>query len=96
LVENLIGHQDSRVLVIAVVSPGSGLASALTSRAQRGRTTGRVHRADVDPRMGHKSRADLAGELCPHLPAATAQRLAQRTLTFADVFAAAGPGPAAE
>ena len=93
LIENLIGHQDSRVLVIVVVDPGSGLASALTSRPQNGRTAGRVHRAEADPRMGYKSRADLAGELCPHLPAVTAQRLARRTQTFGDVFAAAGSGP---
>jgi hypothetical protein len=102
LVENLIGdedgigYEDSRVLVIAVVNPGSGLASALTSRAQAGRTAGRVHRADADPRMGYKSRADLVGELCPHLPAVTAQRLARRTETFADVFAAAGSEPSTE
>jgi hypothetical protein len=88
LAENLIDHPDSRVLVIAVVSPGSELASALTSRARRGRTAGRVHRADADPRMGHKSRADLAGEIYPHLPPVTAQLLARRTQTFADVFAA--------
>src|SRR5487761_1673186 len=93
LVENLIGHHNSRVLVIAVVNPCSGLASALTSLAQSGRTGGRVHRAEADPRMGYKSRADLAGELCPHLPAVTAQRLARRTQTFGDVFAAAGSGP---
>jgi hypothetical protein len=96
LVENLIDCHDSRVLVIAVVNPGSGLAAALTSRARSGRTAGRVHRADADPRMGYKSRADLAGELCPQLPAMTAQRLARRTQTFADVFAAAGPGPPAD
>jgi hypothetical protein len=96
LVENLIGHHNSRVLVIAVVNPCSGLASALTSRAQSGRTGGRVHRADADPRMGYRSRADLAGELCPHLPAVTAQRLARRTQTFADVFAATGSAPPAQ
>jgi hypothetical protein len=96
LVENLIGYEDGRVLVIAVVDPGSGLASALTSRAQTGGTAGRVHRADADPRMGYKSRADLASELCPHLPAVTTQRLARRTQTFADVFAAAGSEPPAE
>jgi hypothetical protein len=96
LVENLIGYEDGRVLVIAVVDPGSGLASALTSRAQTVGTAGRVHRADADPRMGYKSRADLASELCPHLPAVTTQRLARRTQTFADVFAAAGSEPPAE
>ena len=95
LVENLIGHHHDRVLVIAVVDPGSGLASALTSRALHGRTAGRVHRADADPRMGYKSRADLAGELCPHLPPLTAQQLARRTQTFGDVFAATGWSPPA-
>jgi hypothetical protein len=95
LVENLIGHHHDRVLVIAVVDPGSGLDSALTSRALHGRTAGRVHRADADPRMGYKSRADLAGELCPHLPALTAQQLARRTQTFGDVFAATGWSPPA-
>ncbi|MGH3156202.1 MAG: hypothetical protein ACRDNF_06470 [Streptosporangiaceae bacterium] len=90
LIENLIDHQDSRVLVVAAVDMGSGLASALTFRARDGRTAGRVHRADADPRMGYTSRADLASELCPHLPAAAVQRLARRTRTFADLFAAAG------
>jgi hypothetical protein len=40
--------------------------------------------------MGYKSRADLARELCPDLPAAAARRIARRTATFAEVFAAAG------
>ncbi len=96
LVENLIGYEDSRVLVIPVVDPGSGLASALTSRARSGRTAGRVHRADADPRMGYKSRAELACELYPYLPAVTVQRLARRTQTFAAVFAAARSGWPAE
>ncbi|MGO8887446.1 MAG: hypothetical protein ACLPUO_02395 [Streptosporangiaceae bacterium] len=96
LIENLIDHQDSRVLVVAAVDPGSGLASALTSRARYGRTAGRVHRADADPRMGEKSRADLAGELCPRLPAAAARQIARRTRTFAEVFAAARSGLLAE
>jgi hypothetical protein len=88
LTENLIDHHDSQVLVVAAVDPGSALASALTSRARYGRTAGRVHRAGADPRMGYKSRADLAGELLPRLPAAAAQRIAWRTRTFAEVFAA--------
>ncbi len=92
LIENLIDHHDSRVLVVAAVDPGSGLASALTSRARYGRTAGRVHRAAADPRMGYKSRADLAGELCPRLSAAAAQRLARRTRTFAEVFAVIDAG----
>jgi hypothetical protein len=90
LIEKLIDRHDSRVLVVAAVNPGSGLASALTSRARYGLTAGRVHRAGADPRMGYKSRADLAGELCPALPPAAIQRIARRTRTFAEVFAAAG------
>ena len=42
------------------------------------------------PRMGYASRADLAAELCPRLPAAAVRQLARRTQTFAEVFAAAG------
>jgi hypothetical protein len=95
LIENLISCQDSWVLVIAVVDPGSVLASALTSRARSGRTAGRVHRARADPRMGYKSRVDLAAELCPHLPAVSAQ-LARQAQTFAGVFTAAGQDPQAE
>ncbi|MGO8980752.1 MAG: hypothetical protein ACLP70_11700 [Streptosporangiaceae bacterium] len=92
LIENLIEHHDSRVLVVAAVDPGGGLASALTSRARHGTTAGRVHRAAADPRMGYQSRADLAAELCPSLPAAAVQRIARRTRTFAEVFAIAGAG----
>ena len=67
MIENLIDHHDSRVLVVAAVDLGSDLAAALTSRARYGPTAGRVHRADADPRMGYQSRAELAGELKPHL-----------------------------
>jgi AAA ATPase domain len=93
MIENLIDHDDSRILVIAAVDLGSDLAAALTSRARRGKSAGRVHRADADPRMGSRSRAELAGELSPHLTAAEAARLARQTRTFAEVFAAARPGP---
>jgi hypothetical protein len=96
LIENLIDRHDSQVLVVAAVEPGSDLASALTSRARYGLTAGRVHRAAADPRMGCKSRADLAGEVCPGLPAAAAERIARRTRTFAEVFAVAGSGRLAE
>ncbi|HMG64446.1 MAG TPA: hypothetical protein VK599_16005, partial [Streptosporangiaceae bacterium] len=72
---------------------GSELAAALTSRARYGKSAGRVHRADADPRMGSRSRAELAGELSPELTAAEAERLARQTRTFAEVFAAARPGP---
>jgi hypothetical protein len=93
LIENLIDHYDSHVLVVAAVDLGSDLAAALTSRARYGPTAGRVHRAAVDPRMGCRSRADLAGELSPHLTPAEAQQLARQTLTFAEIFAAIRSGP---
>jgi hypothetical protein len=92
MIENLIDHHDSRVLVVAAVDLGSDLAAALTSRARHGKSAGRVHRADADPRMGSRSRAELAGELSPHLTPAEAERLARQTRTFAEVFAAARPG----
>jgi hypothetical protein len=93
MIENLIDHYDSRVLVVAAVDLGSDLAAALTSRARYGPTAGRVHRADADPRMGHRSRAELAVELSPHLTAAQAQQLARQTRTFAEIFTAARSEP---
>lgn len=93
VIENLIDHDDSQVLVVAAVDLGSDLAAALTSRARYGPTAGRVHRAGADPRMGYQSRAELAGELRPHLTAAQAQQLARRTRTFAEIFAAARSQP---
>ena len=89
VIENLIDHHDSRVLVVAAVDLGSDLAAALISRARHGRTAGRVHRAVADPRMGRRSRAELAEELIPHLTAAEAEQLALQTQSFAEIFAAA-------
>jgi hypothetical protein len=93
MIENLIDHHDSRVLVVAAVDLGSDLEAALTSRARYGPTAGKVHRAEADPRMGYQSRAELAGELRPHLTPAQAQQLARRTRTFAEIFAADGSEP---
>jgi hypothetical protein len=93
MIENLIDHHDSRVLVVPAVDLGCDLAAALTSRARYGPTAGRVHRAAADPRMGRRSRAELAGELSPHLTAAEARQLAWQTRTFAEIFAADRPGP---
>jgi hypothetical protein len=93
MIENLIDHHDSQVLVVAGVDLGSDLAAALTARARHGRTAGRIHRAGADPRMGSQSRADLAVELGPHLTAAEARQLAQQTRTFAEIFAAARSWP---
>ena len=88
LVESLIEHDDSRVLAVAAVTPGSDLAAALMARSRYGPTASRVHRVDADPRMGYASRAGLLAELCPRLPAADAAQLARQTETFAEVFAA--------
>jgi hypothetical protein len=93
MIENLIDHHDSRVLVVAAVDLGSDLAAALTSRARYGPTAGRVHRAEADPRMGYQSRAELAGELSPHLTPAEARELARQSRTFAEIFAAARSEP---
>src|SRR5450432_382404 len=93
MIENLIDHHDSQVLVVAAVDLGSDLAAALTSRARYGPTAGKVHRAGADPRMGYQSRAELACELSPHLAAAQAQQLARQTRTFAEIFAAARSEP---
>jgi hypothetical protein len=92
MIENLIEHYDSQVLVVAAVDLGSDLAAALTSRSRYGPTAGRVHRAAIDPRMGHRSRAELAGELSPDLTPAEARQLARQTLTFAEIFAATRSG----
>jgi AAA ATPase domain len=89
VIENLIDQHDSQVLVVAAVDLGSDVAAALTSRARSGPTAGRVHRADADPRMGYQSRVELLGELNPHLTAAQIDRLARKTRTFAEIFAAA-------
>ena len=40
MIENLIDHDDSRVLVVAAVDLGSDIAAALTSRARYGPTAG--------------------------------------------------------
>jgi hypothetical protein len=98
LVKNLAGRCDGQVLVVAAADPGSELVAALTSDAGYD-LAGRVHKAEADPGMGYSSRAALAAELCPALPAPAIERIARRTRTFEDVFEVAadrladlGPG----
>ena len=91
VIENLIDDHDARVLVAAAVEPGSAVAAALTARARSGPTAGRVHRAQADPRMGSQSRAELVGELLPHLNEAQVQAIARQTRSFAEIFAAVRP-----
>ena len=93
LVENLTARHDGQVLIVAVVEPGSALPGAFRSQVRRGVTSGLVYVAEADPDMGYESRLELARELRPGLPDAAARRIAQRTATFAEVFAvAAAPG----
>ena len=91
VIENLMDGDDSKLLVAAAADPGSDVAAALFARARYGPTAGRVHRARADPRMGSQSRAELAGELRPHLTEAQVQELARQTRTFAEIFAAVRP-----
>jgi hypothetical protein len=90
LIRNLAGRHDGQVLVVAAAGPGSDLKAALTSDAGY-ELFGRVDDCTeaADPRMDYWSRADLAGELHPQLPAPALERIAQLTQTFRDVFAVA-------
>lgn len=92
LVENLIERADGRVLVVAAVSPGATMLSALTSRATYGLTEDLVQTLNVDPGMGYQARVGLAADLCPQLPASAIRRIGQRTQTFTEVFAVAAAG----
>jgi tetratricopeptide (TPR) repeat protein len=96
LVENLIGRFDGRVLIVAAVDPGGDLMSALTTRAAYGLTEGRVRTVNADPDMDYQARVDLAAQLCPQLPSAAIRLIAQRTRTFAEVFAVASSERLAE
>ena len=88
LMENLVSRPNGRLLVTAAVDPGSGLGDALRSRAGY-QLAGLLHQVRPDPDMSYRSRVDLVSELCPALPLAAIQRVAQRTRTFADIFSVA-------
>jgi hypothetical protein len=98
MITNLAGRWDGQVLVVVAADPGSDLIAALTSGAGYD-LVGRIQRAEADPGMGYSSRAGLAAELLPAMPAAAIERIARRTRTFKDVFAVASadrlaePGP---
>ena len=89
MIENLASRPDGRVLVVAAVHPGSSLAQALRDPGHYG-LAGRVVRAEADPDMSAAARAALARELRPGLPVAAAERIGQRTASFAEVFTVAG------
>jgi tetratricopeptide (TPR) repeat protein len=95
LIRNLAGRYDGQVLVVAAAAPASDLVKVLASDAGY-ELVGRVHRADADPGMGYRARADLAAELLPELSAAACERIARRTLTFKEVFAVAAAPRLAE
>jgi hypothetical protein len=96
LVGNLTARHDSQVLVIAAVNPGSALPDALSTEVRYEITKKLVHFAETDPDMGYESRLELARQLCPNLPDAADRRIAQRTTTFAEVFAVAAAPRLAE
>jgi Tetratricopeptide repeat len=96
LVDALVSRHGGQVLVVAAVLPGSGLAAALTSRSWYGLLAGRVQHADADTDMGYESRLALTVSQLPGLPAAAAERIAQRTRTFAEVLAVTSAGRIAE
>ena len=78
LIRNLAGRHDGQVLVVAAAGPDSDLRAALISDPGF-ELIGRVDSAEAaDPGMGYRSRAGLAGELNPDLPAAATERIARR------------------
>ena len=87
LVENLIGRDDGRVLVVAAASPRENVLSALASRAAYGLTEDLVQTLNVNPGMDYQARVGLATDLCPQLPVTAIRRIGQRAQTFAEVFA---------
>jgi hypothetical protein len=95
LIRNLAARHDGQVLVVVAAASDSDLVRVLLSRPGF-ELTGRVHRADADPEMRYRARADLAAELQPTLPAEAGERIARRTQTFKEVFAAATAGRLAE
>lgn len=86
MIENLASRRDGQVLVVAAVTPGSGLEAELFSPG-RYELLGRVHKADADPDMRYGARAALAREAGPDLPDVAVERIAARTRNFAEVFA---------
>ena len=95
MLENLVFRADGHLLAVATLDPDGWLAAALTS-GDRYSLFGCVHTVDADPDMSYQSRAALAQELCSALPDAALRRIAQRTQTFADVFAVASAERLAE
>jgi Tetratricopeptide repeat len=95
MIENLAGRYDGQVLVVAAVQPGSVLESGHFA-GDRYELLGRIAKADANPDMSYTSRADLAREISPGLPAAATERIARRTQNFSDVFTVAAAGKLAE
>jgi hypothetical protein len=98
MIENLAGRYNSRVLVVAAVTPGSSLAAELRSTL-RYELAARVQKADTldaDPGMGLASRTALVRELLQGLPDAAVERIGLRTRTFGEVFTVTAGGRLAE
>ena len=85
MIDNLVSRLDGHVLVVAAVLPGSELARALRAPDRYG-LAGRVVTAEADRDMSAASRTTLICELRPGLPEIVAERIGQRTASFAEVF----------
>ena len=89
MIDNLVSRLDGHVLVVAAVHPASELAKALRAPDRYG-LAGRVVTAEADRDMSAASRTALVRELRPGLPEIVAERIGQRTASFAQVFGIAG------
>ena len=85
MIDNLVSRVDGHVLVVAAVHRGSALAEALREPDRYG-LLGRVVVAEADTDMSTASRTGLVRELRPALPDIAAERIGQRTTSFAQVF----------
>ena len=84
LLENLMFRHDGKMLVVTAADPHSDLAGTLLT-SEHPWMVRRVHAVDVNPDMDEAARTELARKLCPQLDEGLAERIGQRTKTFADV-----------
>jgi Tetratricopeptide repeat len=96
LIDNLVTRHNGHVLVVAAVDPAGSLHRSLVSRTRQRMTGDVVRVAEANPDMGYAARANLALELCPHLPRKAGRRIARVTATYSEVFAVAAAPRIAE
>jgi tetratricopeptide (TPR) repeat protein len=85
----LLERPDGRVLVAASLEPESDVARLLLSIDSLGMVRERIRTVDVPAAMGPVERRDLADDLLGRVPVGIRERVAERSQTFADVFAVA-------